>query len=192
MLAAMFLAIRHAYNSLFGGGCSSVGRVPDCDSGRRGFESHQPPHRISQANNCPPFHRWDNDGIRGDGSCLDLIVTKPPVGLVGRPSSERGRASAAIRRCPVPDATRIARTAGRKYASNAWIPGCFSNSHAGSGGAVLRVAEASRTACCCSNARQASRAWPLAKSWRRPLSTCSSRPARRSGCWGSTISSLTA
>ncbi len=27
-----------------GGGCSSVGRVPDCDSGRRGFESHQPPH----------------------------------------------------------------------------------------------------------------------------------------------------
>src|SRR6185369_4174739 len=26
------------------GGCSSVGRVPDCDSGCRGFESHQPPH----------------------------------------------------------------------------------------------------------------------------------------------------
>ena len=30
------------------GGCSSVGRVPDCDSGCRGFESHQPPHRISK------------------------------------------------------------------------------------------------------------------------------------------------
>src|SRR5476651_1221831 len=27
----------------FNGGCSSVGRVPDCDSGRRGFESRQPP-----------------------------------------------------------------------------------------------------------------------------------------------------
>jgi hypothetical protein len=26
------------------GGCSSVGRAPDCDSGRRGFKSHQPPH----------------------------------------------------------------------------------------------------------------------------------------------------
>ena len=62
----------------------------------------------------------------------------------------------------------------------------------GLGGAVLRVAVASSTACCCSNARQASKPWPLAKSWRRPLSTCSSLPARRSGCWGSTISSLTA
>src|SRR6202521_2681567 len=27
----------------FNGGCSSAGRVPDCDSGCRGFESHQPP-----------------------------------------------------------------------------------------------------------------------------------------------------
>ena len=26
------------------GGRSSVGRVPDCDSGRRGFESHRSPH----------------------------------------------------------------------------------------------------------------------------------------------------
>ena len=26
------------------GGRSSVGRAPDCDSGRRGFESHRPPH----------------------------------------------------------------------------------------------------------------------------------------------------
>ena len=25
------------------GGCSSVGRVPDCDSGRRGFKSRHPP-----------------------------------------------------------------------------------------------------------------------------------------------------
>jgi hypothetical protein len=28
------------------GGCSSVGRVLDCDSSCRGFESHQPPQRI--------------------------------------------------------------------------------------------------------------------------------------------------
>ncbi len=27
----------------FNGGRSSVGRAPDCDSGRRGFESHRPP-----------------------------------------------------------------------------------------------------------------------------------------------------
>ena len=27
------------------GGCSSVGRVQDCDSCCRGFESHQPPHK---------------------------------------------------------------------------------------------------------------------------------------------------
>ena len=26
------------------GGRSSVGRAPDCDSGRRGFEPHRPPH----------------------------------------------------------------------------------------------------------------------------------------------------
>lgn len=32
------------------GGCSSVGRVPDCDSGCRGFESHQPPHPNSFEN----------------------------------------------------------------------------------------------------------------------------------------------
>ena len=31
---------------IFSGGCSSVGRVPDCDSGCRGFEPHQPPHYL--------------------------------------------------------------------------------------------------------------------------------------------------
>ena len=30
----------------FGGGCSSVGRVRDCDSRCRGFESHQPPQPL--------------------------------------------------------------------------------------------------------------------------------------------------
>lgn len=29
------------------GGCSSVGRVPDCDSGCRGFESHFPPQKFN-------------------------------------------------------------------------------------------------------------------------------------------------
>lgn len=39
----------YGYNrGLYYGGCSSAGRVPDCDSGRRGFESHQPPHMNSQ------------------------------------------------------------------------------------------------------------------------------------------------
>ncbi|CAM2177384.1 hypothetical protein BO443_20450 [Burkholderia orbicola] len=32
--------------SSISGGCSSVGRVQDCDSCRRGFESHQPPQQI--------------------------------------------------------------------------------------------------------------------------------------------------
>ena len=27
------------------GGCSSIGRAPDCGSGRCGFESHYPPHK---------------------------------------------------------------------------------------------------------------------------------------------------
>ena len=40
----------YGYNrGLYYGGCSSAGRVPDCDSGRRGFESHQPPQNISFA-----------------------------------------------------------------------------------------------------------------------------------------------
>ncbi len=33
-------------NGTIYGGYSSVGRAPDCDSGRRGFESHYPPHII--------------------------------------------------------------------------------------------------------------------------------------------------
>jgi len=33
---------------VFSGGCSSVGRVQDCDSCCRGFEPHQPPHRIRE------------------------------------------------------------------------------------------------------------------------------------------------
>ncbi len=36
--------LRQAWSDVFSGGCSSVGRVPDCDSGCRGFEPHQPPH----------------------------------------------------------------------------------------------------------------------------------------------------
>ena len=31
--------------AFFSGGCSSVGRVPDCDSGCRGFEPHQSPQK---------------------------------------------------------------------------------------------------------------------------------------------------
>ena len=36
--------VRRCRAMFLGGGCSSVGRVLDCDSSRRGFESHQPPH----------------------------------------------------------------------------------------------------------------------------------------------------
>ena len=34
------------------GGRSSVGRAPDCDSGRRGFESHRPPHPLECRFSC--------------------------------------------------------------------------------------------------------------------------------------------
>jgi hypothetical protein len=30
--------------AIYNGECSSVGRVPDCDSGCRGFEPHHSPH----------------------------------------------------------------------------------------------------------------------------------------------------
>ena len=36
--------------AFFDGGCSSVGRVPDCDSGCRGFEPHQSPQNSNPEN----------------------------------------------------------------------------------------------------------------------------------------------
>ena len=36
--------LQPSYADRFCGGCSSVGRAPDCDSGGRGFDPHQPPH----------------------------------------------------------------------------------------------------------------------------------------------------
>ena len=57
-----FEAVRNAWSlggPQFDGGCSSAGRVPDCDSGCRGFESHQPPHSIKELQ----FHR----SLRCDG-----------------------------------------------------------------------------------------------------------------------------
>ena len=36
-------AIERCVVAKFHGGRSSDGRAPDCDSGRRGFESHRPP-----------------------------------------------------------------------------------------------------------------------------------------------------
>ena len=61
---------RHAeLYSHFCGGCSSVGRVPDCDSGRRGFESHQPPHLIQRQGPAPqgagPCRFGASDARRG-------------------------------------------------------------------------------------------------------------------------------
>ena len=40
------VSVTGARVAIVSGGCSSVGRVPDCDSGCRGFESHQPPHLL--------------------------------------------------------------------------------------------------------------------------------------------------
>ena len=52
---------------LSGGGCSSVGRVLDCDSSCRGFESHQPPHPNQERSLRAPFvlcpRRTAADGI---------------------------------------------------------------------------------------------------------------------------------
>ncbi|SOZ22006.1 hypothetical protein CBM2608_A160178 [Cupriavidus taiwanensis] len=41
----MFFVDQRFADDLYGG-CSSVGRVQDCDSCRRGFESHQPPQNF--------------------------------------------------------------------------------------------------------------------------------------------------
>ena len=49
------------------GGCSSVGRAPDCGSGCRGFESHLPPHRNRTANsamNLPFLVMGCRQGVR--------------------------------------------------------------------------------------------------------------------------------
>ena len=42
-------ARRSHYHLRLSGGCSSAGRAPDCDSGCRGFEPHQPPHQSHSA-----------------------------------------------------------------------------------------------------------------------------------------------
>jgi hypothetical protein len=39
---------RYAGKGFNGGGRSSAGRVLDCDSSRRGFESHRPPQIITK------------------------------------------------------------------------------------------------------------------------------------------------
>ncbi len=46
------------------GGRSSAGRAPDCDSGRRGFESHRPPHLNATAGT-PCHHRRVQSKKRG-------------------------------------------------------------------------------------------------------------------------------
>ena len=42
--------------AFFSGGCSSVGRVPDCDSGCRGFEPHQSPQKTLKNQVIRPPH----------------------------------------------------------------------------------------------------------------------------------------
>ncbi len=47
------------------GGCSSVGRVQDCDSCCRGFEPHQPPHYLKSARHWyAGFFLWRHAAIR--------------------------------------------------------------------------------------------------------------------------------
>ena len=55
----------------FGGGCSSVGRVQDCDSCCRGFESHQPPHTSRQISTCAPI-------------CVRAVGPQPPASSARR------------------------------------------------------------------------------------------------------------
>jgi hypothetical protein len=43
--------------AFFSGGCSSVGRVPDCDSGCRGFEPHQSPQKTLKNQVIRPSNR---------------------------------------------------------------------------------------------------------------------------------------
>ncbi len=52
------------------GGCSSVGRAPDCDSGCRGFESRHSPHKrsIAQPGSAPGL---GPGGRRFESYCSD-------------------------------------------------------------------------------------------------------------------------
>src|SRR5690606_11064929 len=58
------------------GGCSSVGRVPDCDSGCRGFESHQPPQ-------IPEARRARASPLLGPLAQQALLLALPVALLLG-------------------------------------------------------------------------------------------------------------
>jgi hypothetical protein len=85
--------IGRAYNARLCGGCSSVGRVPDCDSGRRGFESHQPPHRHARV--IRPFGAF----FAGAGRCGCVRRTCDQVQIESHCMALAGAAPATRRTC---------------------------------------------------------------------------------------------
>lgn len=44
----LILTLRNPTLVRIHGGCSSVGRAPDCGSGGRGFETHHPPQKFKK------------------------------------------------------------------------------------------------------------------------------------------------
>ena len=61
MLAVCFRAgvpVPGRYTRFDDGERSSVGRAPDCDSGRRGFESHRSPHFLPRLIRVSPFFAY--------------------------------------------------------------------------------------------------------------------------------------
>ena len=61
------------------GGCSSVGRAPDCGSGCRGFESHLPPHLKSGTANSHADLPFCNNGPSPSGKARDFDSRIPLV-----------------------------------------------------------------------------------------------------------------
>src|SRR5271169_5794723 len=68
----------HASARRSSGGCSSVGRVPDCDSGCRGFESRQPP-QLFQARHVLYHHPESGLSVLGHASKSAIVESRACV-----------------------------------------------------------------------------------------------------------------
>src|SRR5690349_16459681 len=93
-------------NSRPDGGCSSVGRVPDCDSGCRGFESRQPPQFFLFRSVAPraPWHMISLRNVtlqRGAKRLLEAVnltlFARQKVGITGPNGSGKSSLLALLR-----------------------------------------------------------------------------------------------
>ncbi len=92
-----------------GGGRSSVGRVPDCDSGCRGFESHRPPHPYSFSA-VAPANFLRSGAFSQDPSTAGVFRTRLlSCTLAGICSVRRPVRSLTFRPCSISVVTALAR-----------------------------------------------------------------------------------